>query len=274
MSHNEKNTSQEEQAFLEAEKQGFESDHPFTGILSVFVVFVAVFVVVSSVGAWQLLRYELSTDVIWKDKQKGYTQAAAVEGRVKDAALVEKGGRVDAPLAFGSPDDAGKIATFQVDPIQQGIAALIANPQYIEKAPLPTLPAQKSAPTPAPAPTPVPPIRPTPTPAPAPLKRKAPKKVEALDPASVARGQALYKNNACWTCHGNDGDGKGPAGVALPIKPTAFVTGVYKYGSGMGDIFKIITNGSPNKASGMVGYAHLPENDRWDLAKYLLSLKK
>jgi mono/diheme cytochrome c family protein len=38
------------------------------------------------------------------------------------------------------------------------------------------------------------------------------------DAAMIARGKAMYATK-CAVCHGDAGDGKGPAGVALPLKP-------------------------------------------------------
>lgn len=38
------------------------------------------------------------------------------------------------------------------------------------------------------------------------------------DPAMIARGKEIYTAK-CAVCHGDTGDGKGPAGVALPLKP-------------------------------------------------------
>ncbi len=38
------------------------------------------------------------------------------------------------------------------------------------------------------------------------------------DPAMLARGKEIYTTR-CAVCHGDAGDGKGPAGLALPLKP-------------------------------------------------------
>jgi mono/diheme cytochrome c family protein len=41
------------------------------------------------------------------------------------------------------------------------------------------------------------------------------------DPAMIARGKEIYTVK-CAVCHGDAGDGKGPAGVVLPLKPSDF----------------------------------------------------
>src|SRR5947209_11706316 len=41
------------------------------------------------------------------------------------------------------------------------------------------------------------------------------------DPAMIARGKEIYTTR-CAVCHGDQGNGKGPAGVALPLKPPDF----------------------------------------------------
>ena len=41
------------------------------------------------------------------------------------------------------------------------------------------------------------------------------------DPAQIARGKEIYTAR-CAVCHGEAGDGKGPAGLALPLKPADF----------------------------------------------------
>jgi cytochrome c oxidase cbb3-type subunit 2 len=41
------------------------------------------------------------------------------------------------------------------------------------------------------------------------------------DEKMIARGKEIY-TGSCAVCHGDSGDGKGPAGVALPLKPSDF----------------------------------------------------
>src|SRR5436309_14987810 len=41
------------------------------------------------------------------------------------------------------------------------------------------------------------------------------------DQAMIARGKDIYTTR-CAVCHGDAGDGKGPAGLALPLKPANF----------------------------------------------------
>jgi mono/diheme cytochrome c family protein len=41
------------------------------------------------------------------------------------------------------------------------------------------------------------------------------------DPKMIARGKEIYATT-CAVCHGDTGDGKGPAGLALPLKPPDF----------------------------------------------------
>ncbi|GEM_PF-3214357 len=96
----------------------------------------------------------------------------------------------------------------------------------------------------------------------------------AQTPALIAHGKTLYTQNGCTVCHGNEGKGDGPAGLAMPIKPSNFYAGGYRYGNKAADIYRILSKGSPNAASGMVAYVQIPPKDRWALAYYVLSLTK
>jgi mono/diheme cytochrome c family protein len=82
----------------------------------------------------------------------------------------------------------------------------------------------------------------------------------------VAKGKKLYEQN-CSPCHGEKGDGKGPAGVALKPAPNDFNRPLKEWPTTKGDprkIFEVISKGIPNSA--MVKWDHLSEQERWSLA--------
>jgi mono/diheme cytochrome c family protein len=97
----------------------------------------------------------------------------------------------------------------------------------------------------------------------------------AIKPGA-ARGKEVYFIY-CVACHGPNGDGKGPVGVALPTPPRDFTLGEFKFGSTDQDIFDTMTNGAASKGASplMAPWgAVIPEADRWALVKYIRSLKK
>lgn len=93
--------------------------------------------------------------------------------------------------------------------------------------------------------------------------------------ATLAAGKTTY-NTFCSTCHGEKGDGNGPAGAALNPKPRDFTKGEFLYGGTDEDIFSVITEGAQSKGGSplMVAWgASIPEKDRWSLVLYIRSLK-
>ena len=90
---------------------------------------------------------------------------------------------------------------------------------------------------------------------------KMPKKTPEL----LSRAKKLYEQN-CGLCHGANGDGKGPAGVALKPPPRTFNIPLNQWTYSKGDlnkVFDIITKGIPNTA--MVKWDQLSEQERWAL---------
>ncbi|GIV76398.1 cytochrome c [Litorilinea aerophila] len=85
---------------------------------------------------------------------------------------------------------------------------------------------------------------------------------------SVAMGARLYAQN-CQACHGPQGKGDGPAGMALNPRP-ADLTAEHVQANTDGALFYIITHGVPGTA--MPGWSQLSEEDRWHLVNYLRSL--
>ncbi len=76
----------------------------------------------------------------------------------------------------------------------------------------------------------------------------------------------------CASCHGEKGDGNGPAAAALPSKPTNFVQGPFKYGDSEEEIFKSITEGRPPYMPAWAG--SISEEKREALAAYVKSLRE
>ncbi len=88
----------------------------------------------------------------------------------------------------------------------------------------------------------------------------------------AAAGKSVYEKK-CALCHGEKGDGKGPAAELLVPGPRDFTTGVYKIRTTANkapsdqDLFKIITDGMPGTS--MPPWVVLPEKDRWNLVAYV-----
>ncbi len=91
------------------------------------------------------------------------------------------------------------------------------------------------------------------------------------DAESLARGVKLFVQN-CAVCHGENGDGKGPAAAALQTPPTNFLdvqhSGIYN----PGEKFWIIGHGSGK--SGMPAFTQIDSAGRWHLVNYILSLQQ
>lgn len=89
-------------------------------------------------------------------------------------------------------------------------------------------------------------------------------------PDLIKKGEVAYKSN-CMACHGPTGLGDGPLGKVLKPSPRNLVKDPFKQGTKPEEIFKTITRGIPG--TGMAGYAHLSEKDRWAIAYFILSIK-
>ena len=89
-------------------------------------------------------------------------------------------------------------------------------------------------------------------------------------PALIAKGKASYATN-CLACHGEKGEGNGPAGQYLLPKPRNFAAEPFKKGNKPDEVFKSITDGV--QGSTMVSFARLPEEERWALTYYVLDFQ-
>jgi mono/diheme cytochrome c family protein len=96
--------------------------------------------------------------------------------------------------------------------------------------------------------------------------------------ASEARGRAVFENY-CIGCHGNEGRGDGPASVLLDPLPRNFRAAKFKFRSTASgelpleaDLIRTVTCGLPG--SSMPGFPLVPEIQRRDVVRYVLSLAK
>jgi DMSO reductase family type II enzyme heme b subunit len=94
----------------------------------------------------------------------------------------------------------------------------------------------------------------------------------AAQAGDAAAGKAAYELK-CVGCHGDKGDGKGPAAELLVPKPRDFTSGIYKIRTTAGkmpsdqDLFRTISEGMPGTS--MPPWSVLPEKDRWNLVAYV-----
>jgi mono/diheme cytochrome c family protein len=84
----------------------------------------------------------------------------------------------------------------------------------------------------------------------------------ARAPELVAKGKASFARN-CVACHGEKGEGDGPAAEALDPKPRNLAA----VRLGPKAIFKVLATGK--KGTAMIAFTHLPEDERWALAYFV-----
>ncbi len=87
-----------------------------------------------------------------------------------------------------------------------------------------------------------------------------------MTPELIQKGMAVYTTN-CLSCHGEKGDGNGPAGAYMNPKPRNFGEGKFKAGGKPEQLFKTVTSGLSGTA--MAPFGHLPEEDRWAVIYYV-----
>jgi DMSO reductase family type II enzyme heme b subunit len=97
----------------------------------------------------------------------------------------------------------------------------------------------------------------------------------AAQTGDADRGEAIYTHR-CMGCHGDEGDGLGPAAERLNPPPRDFTLGLYKIKTtgfddivpNDADLLRMIRDGMPGTA--MPGWGDvLSEQDMWDLIAYL-----
>ncbi len=96
-------------------------------------------------------------------------------------------------------------------------------------------------------------------------------------PASLKKGEQVYKQMKCWECHGDTGKGDGTKSHELKddfgrkIVPFDFTTGELKRGTSPESIYITFTSGLDG--TGMASFEDtLNEEDRWHLVSFTLKL--
>jgi mono/diheme cytochrome c family protein len=88
-------------------------------------------------------------------------------------------------------------------------------------------------------------------------------------PETVAQGKAIYDGKgACFSCHGQEGDGNGPLAAQLNPLPRNFRHHGFWRHRTEGEIFWVIKHGSAG--SSMVGFGEqLTDKEIWILIQYI-----
>jgi mono/diheme cytochrome c family protein len=90
---------------------------------------------------------------------------------------------------------------------------------------------------------------------------------------NLARGKKIFTSTgACYTCHGVEGKGDGPAGVGLVPPPRNFTDPQFHGLRTDGELYWVVTHGSPGTS--MFAYAPqiISEEDAWYVVTYVQTL--
>ncbi len=96
----------------------------------------------------------------------------------------------------------------------------------------------------------------------------------AINADLVGRGKQLYEHAKCWECHGWQGKGDGPKveelkdDRGLPVKVRGFASEPFKGGSGIQDIYIIISTGLDGTPMASYGDT-IPDKDMIALSAYV-----
>ncbi len=93
-------------------------------------------------------------------------------------------------------------------------------------------------------------------------------------PELLKEGKKIFEQ-VCASCHGSNGDGKGPAGAALTPAPTDFQRPLKEWPNAKGNpqkIFEVISKGIPNSA--MVAWTQYSAQQRWALVYTVMGFSK
>jgi mono/diheme cytochrome c family protein len=92
---------------------------------------------------------------------------------------------------------------------------------------------------------------------------------------NLDRGKKIFTSTgACYTCHGVEGKGDGPAGIGLIPPPRNFTDPQFSGLRTDGELYWVVTHGSPG--SSMFAYAPqiISEEDAWYVVTYVQTLSE
>ncbi len=97
-----------------------------------------------------------------------------------------------------------------------------------------------------------------------------PQTLIAVSPGLLDRGKMLFSKN-CSACHGEAGQGNGPAAISMNPRPRNFTNpNGWTNGNDLASIYKTVTTGV--KGTSMPPFNYLSKTDRMSLAHYVQSL--
>jgi mono/diheme cytochrome c family protein len=102
---------------------------------------------------------------------------------------------------------------------------------------------------------------------------KAVKNPFPASPENVAKGDGLYHGKGtCFVCHGQAGQGDGPAAVGLDPSPRNFTNAAFHQARTDGELMWVLKNGSPGTAMVPLVGSVIDEQDAWLIILYERSL--
>jgi mono/diheme cytochrome c family protein len=94
-------------------------------------------------------------------------------------------------------------------------------------------------------------------------------------PENIANGKAIFEGKGtCFTCHGMEGKGDGPAAVGFDPSPRNFTNPAFQAVKTDGELMYVLKNGSPGTAMMPMVGSVINEEEGWLVLLYLRSLSK
>ena len=92
---------------------------------------------------------------------------------------------------------------------------------------------------------------------------------------NLVKGKAIFEGKGtCFTCHGMEGKGDGPAAAGLDPSPRNFTNPAFHGARTDGELMYVLKNGSPGTAMMPLVGSAITEEDGWLVLLYVRSLGK